>query len=340
MNAYRFFAGIDVSKRTLDVCLLTPSTGETPHLEVPNDEAGFKRLVGWLGRHEAQPEETVCCMEHTGLYDDRLLEALTLAGYACAVENTTVLKRVRPEHHRKEDGFDAALLAEYAYRYEDKLRLWSAPEPIVEEIWLLYRERRRLVTQRGAAEQLRSESTYRTAKTDFAEEIWQEQIAFLNEQIERIEKKLEDLVEEDEDIHRRYKLLRSMPGFGPVASLLWLVLFYGTERLEARQIASRFGFAPHASHSGTSRHRPARSTGHGQSEVRKVLTLCARSAGTHYERFKRYKQRKLSEGKPPKLVTNNLINKLLRIACTLWNQNVFYDPHHVSRFAKKEHLRP
>ena len=57
------------------------------------------------------------------------------------------------------------------------------------------------------------------------------------------------------------------------------MLFYGEERLEAREIASRFGFAPHPERSGTSRQTAARSSGHGKSEVRKVLTLCARSAG-------------------------------------------------------------
>lgn len=294
---YHYFLGIDVSKRTLDVCLFQGVGSEQHHEQVANDQAGFARLIQWLARNQATAEETLVCMENTGLYDDQLLEAMTLAGYSCAVEKTTVLQKVRGEHHRKDDRFDATLLAEYAWRFQDKLHLWSALEPVIEEIRLLYRERRRLLTQRAAVLQLQSEAPRRRADTRFAEALWEEQIAFFDAHIRRLEGKLEGkleaLVRSDEDVFRRYKIVNSLPGFGSVASLLFVMLFYGEDHLKAREIASRFGFAPHAKHSGTSQRAPARSSGHGQSEVRKVLTLCARSAGTHDAKLRAYKQKKL-----------------------------------------------
>lgn len=337
-QAYHHVLGIDVSKRTLDVCLLKELARERHYREVANDEAGFALLLRWLKQHQAAPETTIVCLENTGLYDDRLLEAMTLAGYACAVEKTTALKKVRPEHHRKDDRFDAGLLAEYAWRFQDKLRLWSAPKPVIEEIRLLYRERRRLVTQRGAVLQLQAEAPRRTADTRFAEALWREQLAFFDAQIERLQEQLKALVHSDEDVLRRYEIVKSMPGFGPVASLLWTMLFYGEVRLNAREIASRFGFAPHGARSGTSQWVPARSSGHGKSEVRKVLTLCARSAGTHDAKMRAYKEKKLAEGKDAKLVTNNMINKLIRVASTLWNQGEFYDAGHRSPFMQKPAL--
>lgn len=71
------------------------------------------------------------------------------------------------------------------------------------------------------------------------------------------------------------------------------------------------------------------------SELRKVLTLCARSAGRHEAKLRAYKRKKLAEGKLSKLVTNNLINRLIHSVCTLWNQTTCYDPNHVSRFVQK-----
>lgn len=334
------FLGIDVSKRTLDLALLRRPDQPQHRHQVANDDAGFAELLAWLAGHSAAPETCIVCLENTGLYDDRLLEALTLAGYRCAVEKTTVLKKVRPEHHRKDDRFDAALLAEYAYRYRDQLRFWHAPDPTIEQIRLLYGERRRLVTQRGAVRQLQREAGYRSADTRFAEALWGEQVAFFDDQIRRIEAELAALVASDDEIGRRYALLRSLPGFGPVASLLWLVLFYGEARLDGRRIASRFGFAPHAERSGTSRQVGARSSGHGQAEMRKVMTLCARSAGTHDAKLRAYKQRKLSQGKASQVVTNNLINKLIRVVATMWNQDTCYDPAHVSRFAQEPVASP
>lgn len=335
-SLYQHVVGIDISKRTLDIALVQHQHTHT--LQVANNDKGFAKLIQWLTQHQASAQETILCMENTGLYDDRLLEAMTLAGYPCALEKTTALKKVRPEHHRKDDRFDAALLAEYASRFQDKLTLWKAPEPVIEEIRLLYGERRRLVRQRSAVIQLQGEASYRTVETRFAERLWREQMAFYDEQIGRIEKQLDALVRSDKDLFDRYKIMLSLPGFGVVASLLWTMLFYGEERLEAREIASRFGFAPHGERSGTSQYAPARSSGHGQSEVRKILTLCARSAGTHDPKMRAYKQKKLGEGKASKLVTNNMINKLIRIASTMWNQGMAYDAEHTSRFVQKPAL--
>ena len=186
--------------------------------------------------------------------------------------------------------------------------------------------------------QLQREAPHRTAETAFADGLWREQIAFFDEHIKRLESKLDALVHSDEDLLRRYEIVRSLPGFGPVASLLFVMLFYGEERLEAREIASRFGFAPHPERSGTSRQTAARSSGHGKSEVRKVLTLCARSAGRHDAKMRAYKEKKLGEGKASQLVTNNMINKLIRVVSTMWNQGKLYDPEHVSPFAQKTAL--
>ena len=83
-----------------------------------------------------------------------------------------------------------------------------------------------------------------------------------------------------------------------------------------------------------------RSTGHGSSEVRKLLTLCARSAGTHHAKYRRYKERKLAAGKASELVTNNMINKLIRVVCAVWNEDAVFDPNHVSRFAQNAIATP
>lgn len=341
MNDYSHFVGIDVAKDTLEVMLWHCGEGpiEKAACQVTNDLAGHQQLVAWLQEQQASIEMTVLCLEHTGRYDDALLEHLTLRGWICALEKTTVLQKVKPEHHRKDDLFDADLLAEYAYRYQDRLALYQAPDPTIEQIRLLYGERRRLVKQRAAVKQLQREQGYNRARRPsqaeaFAQRLWQEQHRLYDEQILALEAKMQGLVETDEGIRHRYEQVKSITGIGPTTALKWLCLFYGQQRLDARRIASRFGFAPHGDRSGTSRYRSEQSTGHGSSEVRKLFTMCARSAGAHHAKYRRYKQRKLDEGKAPQLVTNNLINKLIRVVCAVWNADTVYDPNHVSRFAQ------
>lgn len=338
---YTHLVGIDVSKHTLDVMLwcAEPEPPSKKAFHITNDAAGHRRLIHWLKQHKAPPETTVLCMEHTGRYNEVLLEHLTLVGWICSVEKTTVLKKVQPEHHRKDDPYDADLLAEYAYRYSDKLHLYQAPDPTIEQIRLLYRERRRLVTQRAAVKQLRSEQGYNRPRPPSQAEavvakLRKAQLAFYDEQIQALEQQMKALAESDQRLQDGYEQLKGIDGIGEKTAFMWLCLFYGQVHLDARRIASRFGFAPHGSTSGTSRNRRAHSTGHGNSEVRKMLTLCARSAGAHHEKYRQYKTRKLAEGKASQLVTNNIINKLIRVVCAVWNDDTVFDPSHVSRFVQ------
>ncbi|WP_456425751.1 IS110 family transposase [Rhodocaloribacter sp.] len=347
MKPYTHFVGIDVSKHTLDVALWRHDQGALvkASCQTNNDVSGHRQLMRWLSEQGAPIETSVLCLEHTGRYDDTLLEQLTLQGWICALEKTTVLQKVKPEHHRKDDSFDADLLAEYAYRYSDKLSLYRADNPVIEQIRLLYGERRRLVSYRAAVKQLQGEQGYnRAGKPNPAEtlasKLWREQRALYDRQIKVLERKMAALINSDEDLRRRYEQVKGIDGIGPKTALKWLCLFYGEQHLDARRIASRFGFAPHVKHSGTSHHRGARSTGHGSSEVRKLMTMCARSAGTHCAKYRKYKARKLSEGKLSKVVTNNIINKLIRVMCAVWNADVAFNPNHVSRFVQNAVVAP
>ncbi len=133
MDDYTHFVGIDVAKHTLDIVLWHRHQGAIikAACQTSNDAPGHQQLVQWLTEQGAPIDTTVLCLEHTGRYDDALLEHLTLGGWICALEKTTVLQKVKPEHHRKDDSFDADLLAEYAYRYRDKLSLYQACDPVI-----------------------------------------------------------------------------------------------------------------------------------------------------------------------------------------------------------------
>lgn len=294
MNDYTHFVGIDVSKVTLDVMLWYRHQGalRKTALHTTNDTPGHQRLSQWLLEQGAPLETSVLCLEATGRYDDVLLENLTLWGWICALEKTTVLQKVKPDHHRKDDPYDAELLAEYAYRYQDKLTLYQAIDPVIEQIRLLYGERRRLVTHRATVKQLQAEQGYnRTGRSNqaeaFAHKLWKAQCTFYDGQIKALEAELQTLIDADQDIRHRYEQVKSIAGIGATTAMKWLCLFYGQQQLHARRIASRFGFAPHGDRSGTSRNRKSRSTGHGHSEMRKLMTLCARSAGEHHEKYRR-----------------------------------------------------
>lgn len=325
------YVGIDISKLKLD-CVLRPNS---EHLCCGNDQEGFEQLAEWLSGQGGCPEDTIVCMEDTGIYGKRLLVILTKAGWRCTVEKTTITGKVRPDHHRKDDAYDAGLIAEYAQRFTDRLHLSEPAEEQLERMSPLYSERRRLVRQRTATKTKRTQANQQPLCPELIVEGWTDQIALLNKQIDRIEERIRQIVAGHEGLSSYFALLDSIPGIAEVTGWLWLIQFYGKATLDPKKIASRFGGAPHCRKSGSSVRGRTRSSGHGASEMRSTMTMAARSASTHYERFKNYKQRKLDEGKPWPVVRNNLVNKLITIICAIWNTGAFYDPDHTSRFERE-----
>lgn len=327
-----YYLGIDVSKDILD-CWLRP---QGQWMQCSNGPAGFAELTEWLRACGAAPQNTIICLENTGIYDDRLLAGLTEAGWRCSVEKTTVLDKVTFEHHRKEDAYDAAHLAEYADRFADKLSVWQPPTEPLELLRQLYGERRRLVDQKAAVQSKQTQSDQLTVTSPLIEQSWQQQRALYDRQIAAIEARMHALVDEHPGLSHSYRLLTGIPGVGPVTGWLWLILFYGESSLNHKKIASRFGFAPHSYQSGSSVHGKTRSSGHGAAQMRQCMALAARSASAHYQKFRTYKQRKLDEGKPWPVVRNNLINKLIKIISAIWNSGRPYDPNHTSRFDRQK----
>lgn len=327
-----YYLGIDVSKQVLD-CWLRPA-GEW--MQCSNDPAGFAELTEWLQAHGASRGETIICLENTGIYDDRLLAALTSEGWQCALEKTTVLDKVTFDHHRKEDAYDAGRLAEYADRFADKLSLWQPTSAPLELLRQLFGERRRLVDQQAAVQSKQTQSDQLTVTSPLIEQSWQQQRNLYARQITAIEARMQALVDEHSGLNRYYRLLTGIPGVGQVTAWLWLILFYGERSLNPKKISSRFGFAPHSYQSGSSVRGKTRSSGHGAAQMRQCMALAARSASAHYQKFRTYKQRKLEEGKPWPVVRNNLINKLIKIMSAIWNSGKPYDPNHISRFDRQK----
>ncbi len=148
------FVGIDVAKHSLDVCLLP--TERT--FAVPNDDAGFRRLVDQL------PAAGNCrvVLEATGGYQRRVVAALVAAGHTVAVVNP---RQVRDFARglgilAKTDRLDARVIARFGQQAQPRpVAIRSEKQAELQE---LVTRRRQLVELR-TAEKNRLETT--TTKT-------------------------------------------------------------------------------------------------------------------------------------------------------------------------------
>ena len=75
MKEYKQIYGVDVSKKSVDIVYTDKQV--TVHQKFTNDLAGMKQLTGWLAQNQASPEDTLFCMETTGLY------CFTLTHFLC-----------------------------------------------------------------------------------------------------------------------------------------------------------------------------------------------------------------------------------------------------------------
>jgi len=328
---YRFILGIDISKKELVVYLYDHKSGTGHWSAIANDPQGFEALEAWLLKQGVRQTEILFCSEHTGRYAERLQAWSSSQGWAHAVLKTTALQKIGPEYGPKTDPSDARGLAEYGRRYTDQLHLLPAPVDEAQQIKRLQSERRAMVTHRASLKQKRKEKVYHQADMQMIQTCWEEQIAMLTRHIQQLEKRIRQLIAAHPSLEERYGHLRSAPGIGKVLGSFWMGMFATEKQLNPRKISSRFGFASQAYESGSSVHRHARSARFGNSEMRKLMHQSARSVATHHLHYRAYYQDKIAEGKPELLVINNIINKLIRLYCALWNKRVDYDPGYIQK---------
>lgn len=332
---WRFIVGIDISKLLLDLCLLDRKTGQRHHKQVKNTSESFAHIGEWLTGQGAVPSQTVLVSEHTGRYGEHLLRWTTTEGWSHAVVKTTALDKVSFEHHRKTDELDARQLAEYGDRFSDRLHLREAPILAVGQIKRLQAERRKMVDRRAALKSKLTEADTHDADMHQLTQMWSQQMELLSQHIDQLEQTMDELIHQDPVLCQRHQTMKTAPGIGPVTARFWLTLFAGQDQLNARKISSRFGFAPHGRRSGSSVKSPDRSSGHGNSEMRRLMHQAARSVAHHHPHYRDYYEQKRAEGKHELVAINNIINKLIRLYCAMWNNQAEYDPEYIQKMIKK-----
>lgn len=335
---WRFIVGIDISKDTLDVYSHDRKTQTGSGKQFPNTPKGFEQLAGWLSSRGADRSQTRLISEHMGRYGEHLLRWTTDNGWDHSVVKTTALQQVGDEHHRKTDEVDAEGLAEYGDRFSDRLSQSKAPKPVVGQLKRLQAERRKMVSHRAALKSKLTEAGLHDADMQQLIGMWTQQVEMLSAHIDQLEDRIQSLLTEDLALARRHRQMHTAPGMGKVLTPLWVSLHAGQQTLYPRRVSSRFGFAPHPHQSGSSVQRRNRSTGFGNSEVRKVMHQAALSVVQNYPHYRQYYQRKEAEGKPHLVIINNVINKLIHLYCAMWNNQVEYDPNYIQKMKEQKNV--
>lgn len=312
----RLLVASDVSKKTLD---FTVRRGLEILLEkqIANDATAIRALLALLSKkHGMAFDQTLFCMEHTGVYTQVLVRELQAAGAAIYLIHAPEIQQSGGLKRGKNDRVDAARIAEYAFRNSDKLRLFEPVRPVVEQIQHLMALRSRLqkaihlleVPIKEARQFLEPEM----ATT--LEEASKPAIDALQKNLKDLDKQLEKLQKTDPEVHRKIDLVRSVPGLGKVASFTFLVATNEFTRFDsAKKLACHAGVVPFAVTSGTSvRHRPKVSH-QANKKLKTILHMAALSIIRHKKPLKKYYDRKVAEGKNKMSAINALRCKIVNV---------------------------
>lgn len=301
--------GIDVSKATLDVFFAGRG------LVVPNDERGFRRLLGIAGGAE------LFVMEASGNYHLALAEWLCERGRAVSVVNPA-----QGSHYAralglrtKNDKVDARMLASFAERVE--VPRFEPRSPAEKELRGLVRHREGLVRTAGAC---------RTRLKDpglgaFERAMLEEQVAFLKGQLETCRRRLREMLE-DPELARRFELVRSIPGLGETSALTILAECRPEAFGSAKRLAAYAGTCPREFTSGTSVKGRPRLSKAGNPGLRRCLYMPALVATRGEGPLAAFYDRLLARGKAPKAALGAVMHKLLRLVFGVLRSGTPFDP--------------
>ena len=134
MKEYKQIYGVDVSKKSVDIVYTDKQV--TVHQKFTNDLAGTKQLTGWLAQNQASPEDTLFCMETTGLYCFTLTHFLCSRSIDVWVEHSTTIKRATALARGKNDKIDAQRISPSLDFYDQRkdLRKGRIVNPAKNEI--------------------------------------------------------------------------------------------------------------------------------------------------------------------------------------------------------------
>lgn len=329
------FAGIDVSKKWIDACLLFNGEKSTFYQErFEQSKQGFNAFNKWLIKMVSkQTDQLLICVENTGLYDDALLNFLNSKNHPVCLENAAKIKASIRDRRAKNDQLDARNIALYAMRHADELELWQRPRPAIEKLKQLLAARSTMVGHITGLKQTQKEIEVFNCSKLKKTRNYEAGIKGLQKDIEQIEADIWELVKSDETLHKMFVLLISIPAVGKITAYHFICYTNEFTRVRSgKNLSSYCGVVPFKEKSGTSLNKPGRVSHEANKILKRLLHLCAVTSLKMKGEFAAYYQRKIAEGKHALKVINAIRNKLaLRIAAVIrneepYNENYIYQP--------------
>ena len=311
--------GIDISKDSFHLELSINE--KLRHRKFANRKEGFIELCAWLAKHKAS--QVHACLEATGPYSEDLALHLHQQGHTVSVINPAQIKAFGQSEllRNKDDRPDAGLIRRFCEK--QRPAAWTPPPAHLRELQALTRHLENLIETRQ--QQL---NRLESAKTKGVIKSLRKLVAYVDTEIARTEKQIQDHVNNHPDLKKQCELLESIPGIGKRTAAKLLAEIEDIARYKsARQVAAYAGLTPRNYRSGTIRGK-TRLSKTGNARVRKALFLPAMTAKRYNPIVRSFCQRLASHGKNKMQVIGAAMRKLIHIAFGVLKSGNHFDPNH------------
>jgi transposase len=318
------FIGIDVSKDTLDVCVLSEDCESTAIKNTERSICGFfKKLL-----RDSKECQYHICIENTGKYSWELMRILPQMECLFYVVNPLHLKKSLGLVRGKNDAVDAIRIARFIKKNNDELCPYIPRREEVESLQILLAERKFRVGQRKQLKTKNKEMSVlggsKLAKSIISKN--DRLIRELNGQIKEIEAQMNRIIASDDRLRDLATRLKSVPGVGDVLCGNLLVRTNEFRTItDPRKLACYAGVAPFSNTSGISVFGRNRVSNLADKGLKKLLHLGALSAIRLDNDLAAYYHRKISEGKNKMSVLNAVRNKIIHIVFSLIKNQTFFE---------------
>lgn len=290
------FIGIDVSKYKLDI--FNSKTGE--FVEIDNTKAAIRKYIRAL----ELSEDLYIIIDLTGGYEALCVNEFYVKGYnIIRAEGRKVKAFARALGiSAKTDKIDANILAQYGEKCFNTLRLY---QPYNNQI-------KKLVMRLSDIKQLLQQEKNRLKAPDNMQIVTRSIKQLINiyeKEIAKLENEIEIIIENDEELRKKYKLLLEQKGIGKKVAYILLGLLPELGYLNRREIAALAGVAPFARDSGTI--NGYRRTGTGRVDVKKALFIAALVAIKYDEKMNLFYTNLTSRGKKKMVAVTATMRKII-----------------------------
>lgn len=300
MSRDMWFAGIDVSKNTLDVAFRRGEEETT--CQFSNTPEGWAEL---LAACKERPLDRLV-VEATGGYERRVVAELLAAGVPVVVVNPRQVRDFAKATGRlaKTDRLDALVLARFAQAIRPTVRVM--PNEETRELQEKLARHRQLVQIRTA-----ENNRLDQAQSKQVRESIEGVVQFIQQQLDAIDQDIDERIQKCPVWQEKDRILQSVPGVGPHTSRTLLCNLPELGRCSRQQITFLVGLAPLNRDSG--KMRGTRSIHGGRGHVRQALYMATLTATRFNPIIRKHYQHLLQEGKKKKVALVACMRKLLCI---------------------------